>query len=74
VLVAIEEHGYSVVPQQFSATAYKYVLGDPSAIVQAYGISILVTVVGTNSVIGDAVREAVVGLASAEVVPFDRVD
>ena len=35
---------------------------------------ILVTVVGTNSVIGDAVRDAVVGLASAEVVPFDRVD
>jgi zinc protease len=35
---------------------------------------ILVTVVGTNSLIGDAVREAVVGLASAEVVPFDRVD
>src|SRR5450432_649116 len=32
---------------------------------------ILVTVVGTNSVIGDAVRDAVVGLASAEVVPFD---
>ncbi|HEY5373203.1 MAG TPA: pitrilysin family protein [Polyangiaceae bacterium] len=35
---------------------------------------ILVTVVGTNSVIGDAVRDAVVGLASAEVVPFDRID
>jgi zinc protease len=35
---------------------------------------ILVTVVGTNSVIGDAVREAIVGLSSAEVVPFDRVD
>jgi zinc protease len=35
---------------------------------------ILVTVVGTNSLIGDAVRDAVVGLASAEVVPFDRVD
>ncbi|MFF0267050.1 carbohydrate ABC transporter permease [Kribbella sp. NPDC004536] len=45
---AISAHGYSVVPQQFSTTAYKYVLGDPSAIIQAYGISILVTVVGTS--------------------------
>jgi zinc protease len=35
---------------------------------------ILVTVVGTNSVIGDAVREAIAGLSSAEVVAFDRVD
>ena len=35
---------------------------------------VLVTVVGTNSVIGDAVREAVVGLTSTEVVPVDRVD
>jgi zinc protease len=35
---------------------------------------LLVTVVGTNSLIGDAVRDAIVGLASAEVVPFDRVD
>jgi zinc protease len=35
---------------------------------------ILVTVVGTSSLIGDAVRDAVVDLASTEVVPFDRVD
>jgi zinc protease len=35
---------------------------------------LLVTVVGTESLVGNAVREAVVGLASTEVVPFDRVD
>lgn len=35
---------------------------------------LLVTVVGTESVIGDAVRGAIERLASSEVVPFDRVD
>jgi zinc protease len=35
---------------------------------------LLVTVVGTESLVGNAVRQAVVGLASTEVVPFDRVD
>jgi zinc protease len=35
---------------------------------------ILVTVVGTESVIGEAVRAAVDDWASTEVVPFDRVD
>jgi zinc protease len=35
---------------------------------------LLVTVVGTESVIGSAVREAIDRLASTEVVPFDRVD
>ncbi|MEO7037239.1 MAG: pitrilysin family protein [Polyangiaceae bacterium] len=35
---------------------------------------LLVTVVGTESVIGNSVRDAISGLASSEVVPFDRVD
>lgn len=35
---------------------------------------LLVTVVGTESVIGEAVRGAIDRLASSEVVPFDRVD
>jgi zinc protease len=35
---------------------------------------LLVTVVGTESVIGNAVRDAIDRLASTEVVPFDRVD
>jgi putative aldouronate transport system permease protein len=44
---AITDNGYSPLPQRFSATAYRYVLGDPGKIVQAYGVSILVTVTGT---------------------------
>ncbi|HEY4103457.1 MAG TPA: pitrilysin family protein [Polyangiaceae bacterium] len=35
---------------------------------------LLVAVVGTESLIGDAVRAAIDELASTEVVPFDRVD
>jgi zinc protease len=35
---------------------------------------LLITVVGTESLIGNSVREAVSNLASAEVVAFDRVD
>jgi zinc protease len=35
---------------------------------------VLVTVVGTESLIGEAVRAAVDGWTSTEVVPFDRVD
>ena len=35
---------------------------------------LLVTVVGTESLIGSSVRDAISNLASTEVVPFDRVD
>jgi putative aldouronate transport system permease protein len=44
---SITANGYSIVPQHFSTNAYKYILGDPSQILQAYGVSILVTGVGT---------------------------
>jgi len=44
---AITAHGYSVIPQKFSTFAYRYVLNDPGAILRAYGVSILVTTVGT---------------------------
>src|SRR5690349_8122185 len=44
---AIDQHGYSFVPREFTTFAYRYIVGDPSQIVQAYGISILVTAVGT---------------------------
>lgn len=44
---AITDHGYSPIPQRFSSTAYRYILGDPSKIIQAYGVSILVTAIGT---------------------------
>jgi putative aldouronate transport system permease protein len=44
---AIDQHGYSFVPRGFTTFAYRYIIGDPSQIIQAYGISILVTAVGT---------------------------
>ena len=45
---AIGKFGYTLLPQQFSTFAYHYILQDPSQIVQAYGISILVTGVGSG--------------------------
>lgn len=44
---SITEHGYSIVPQHFTARAYEYILQDPSQLVQAYGVSLLVTSAGT---------------------------
>lgn len=44
---ALTTFGYSFVPRQFSLEAYRYLLSDSNSIVRAYGISILVTVVGT---------------------------
>lgn len=43
----IIENGYSLFPRQFTLLAYRYILGDPTQIVRAYGVTILVTVVGT---------------------------
>jgi putative aldouronate transport system permease protein len=43
----IIEHGYSLIPRQFTLLAYKYILGDPTQIVRAYGVTVFVTVVGT---------------------------
>jgi putative aldouronate transport system permease protein len=44
---AIDQHGYSFIPHGFTTFAYRYVIGDPTQIIQAYAISILITVVGT---------------------------
>ena len=44
VLVA---NGYSFFPQKFSSASYAYIFQSGDTIMQAYGISILVTVVGT---------------------------
>lgn len=40
-------NGYSFFPQQISLDAYRYLLVDSTSIVRGYGISALVTVVGT---------------------------
>lgn len=39
--------GYSFFPKEYSLYAYKYLLADSTSMVRAYGISILVTAVGT---------------------------
>lgn len=45
--VAAVNHGYSIIPPQFSLAAYKYVLQEWEQIGHAYLITIVVTVVGT---------------------------
>lgn len=44
---ALVTNGYTLVPTKFSAFAYQYILQDPAQLAQSYGVSILVTVVGS---------------------------
>ncbi|MCI2049732.1 MAG: carbohydrate ABC transporter permease [Lachnospiraceae bacterium] len=44
---ALVKYGYSFIPKKVSFEAYRYLLGSSTAIVRGYGITILVTVVGT---------------------------
>ena len=40
-------NGYSFFPAQFSAGAYEYILQNAATVFRAYGITVLVTVIGT---------------------------
>lgn len=42
-------NGYSFFPKQFSLYAYRYLLSDSTSMLRAYGISLLITAVGTFS-------------------------
>ncbi len=42
------KYGYSFFPREFSLDAYSYLFGSSSSIVRSYGITILVTVIGTS--------------------------
>ncbi len=44
---SLVSNGYSFFPKKYSLYAYKYLLADSTSMVRAYGISILVTAVGT---------------------------
>ena len=44
---SLVSNGYSFFPKEYSLYAYKYLLADSTSMVRAYGISILVTAVGT---------------------------
>ena len=39
--------GLSLIPQQLSLEAYKMILRNPSSILRAYGVTIMLTVLGT---------------------------
>lgn len=43
----IIKYGYSIIPRQFSLESYRLTLQNPVAILRAYGVTILVTVIGT---------------------------
>ena len=44
---ALVEHGYTLLPSQFSLEAYQYVVRNGEQIVRAYGVSLFVTVTGS---------------------------
>jgi putative aldouronate transport system permease protein len=44
---AIAEYGYTLFPSEFSIYAYEFILQDSRSVVQAYGVTIFVTVVGS---------------------------
>lgn len=44
---ALSFYGYTFIPKEFDLSAYKYLFSSTRALAKAYGISILVTVVGT---------------------------
>ena len=44
---ALMTEGYSMLPREFTADAYRYVLSGASSVVQAYGVTIFVTAAGT---------------------------
>jgi putative aldouronate transport system permease protein len=43
----ISLHGYSLLPEHFTLAAYQFLFQDPSQILDAYGVSITVTVLGS---------------------------
>lgn len=45
--IQITKEGYSLLPRGFSLEAYKYILESPKPIINAYGVTILVTLGGT---------------------------
>jgi putative aldouronate transport system permease protein len=44
---ALSKYGYSLWPQNFSLSAYEYLLLDPNRLIRAYAVTIFVTMAGT---------------------------
>jgi len=43
----IRFHGYSIIPKEFTTDAYELIFKTPITIIRAYGVSILITFIGT---------------------------
>ena len=46
--IALARNGYSLIPSQWSASAYTYLLGNPTQILGAYGISVTISLIGSS--------------------------
>lgn len=44
---SIYNYGYTLFPKEFSLDAYSYILRDTSVIIRSYGVSVMVTIIGT---------------------------
>ncbi|HLG76973.1 MAG TPA: carbohydrate ABC transporter permease [Ktedonobacteraceae bacterium] len=44
----IAKYGYTLIPRHFTLAAYQYIFSDPSTIIDAYGVTFAVTVLGTG--------------------------
>lgn len=44
---SIVQHGFRIIPDKFSTTAYQYFLKTPDSLLRAYSVTILVSVIGT---------------------------
>lgn len=44
---AISTYGYTLIPKEFSTVAYQFILNDFTRVARAYGVSIIVTAVGS---------------------------
>jgi putative aldouronate transport system permease protein len=45
--IALTKNGYGLWPSQFSLDAYRYILLNPEQIIRSYGVTTMVTVIGT---------------------------
>jgi putative aldouronate transport system permease protein len=46
---AIADYGYTLIPSRFSTYAYEFILRDSRSVIQAYGVTLFVTIVGSIS-------------------------
>jgi len=60
--LAVAKNGLSLLPQDFTLYTYKFVLNNPSQLLRAYAVTIIVTVTGT---IGGLLVSALIGYALA---------